>query len=185
MNILEDLKTIVNKGGHYLKVLIEIHNFLINGRHASYSAFYFHRQDKDYLVASIGEWNMVDTIKIELYKRDGSYLGYWLIDDIDLPVSFLEDLARHMSKTLFFDEWEQSYSFTQNRGCEYFPCHKIEDDNKFSCLFCYCPLYLIPDCGGKYKLLKNGMKDCSDCLLPHKKENYEYVISRLSACHKD
>ena len=181
MNVLDELRTIVNKGGHYLKVLNEINNYLLSAGHANYSAFYFNRRDKDYLVASVGEWNMVDTIKVKLSKRDGSLLGYWLIDNLDIPISFLEDLAGLMSKSLFFDEWEHSYSFTQNRGCEYFPCHKIDDENKFSCLFCYCPLYLIPDCGGNFKLLKNGMKDCSDCLLPHKKESYDYVIAKLSA----
>jgi Zn-finger protein len=24
-----------------------------------------------------------------------------------------------------------------------------------------------------------GVKDCSDCILPHKPENYQYIIDRL------
>ncbi|MDD2371600.1 MAG: cysteine-rich small domain-containing protein [Firmicutes bacterium] len=90
-----------------------------------------------------------------------------------------------MSEKIFFDEWEYSYSFTQNKGCEYFPCHKIKDENKFSCLFCYCPLYLIADCGGNFSLLPNGMKDCSNCLLPHKQESYQYIVNKLSFFHKN
>lgn len=69
------------------------------------------------------------------------------------------------------------YSFFQNRECEYFPCHKTENVNKFNCLFCYCPLYGRSDCGGKYVILENGIKDCSNCLLPH--YNYDYIIRKL------
>ena len=40
-------------------------------------------------------------------------------------------------------------------------------------LFCYCPLYTLGDkCGGNFRYLDNGIKDCSDCLYPHFKENY-------------
>lgn len=69
------------------------------------------------------------------------------------------------------------YRFFQNRECEYFPCHKIKDIDNFNCLFCYCPLYEKPDCKGNYTLLENGIKDCSNCVLPH--YNYDYIISRL------
>lgn len=34
-----------------------------------------------------------------------------------------------------------SYRFFQNKECEYFPCHKTENEEEFNCLFCYCPLY--------------------------------------------
>lgn len=37
---------------------------------------------------------------------------------------------------------DASYRFFQNRACEFFPCHAVEDVEKFNCLFCYCPLYL-------------------------------------------
>ena len=30
-----------------------------------------------------------------------------------------------------------SSSFFQNRNCEYFPCHQVEDTEHFSCLFCF------------------------------------------------
>ena len=71
-----------------------------------------------------------------------------------------------------------NYDFFQNTNCEYFPCHKCDDPEKFSCLFCYCPLYALgEECGGNFTYTKNGIKDCSACLRPHKRENYE-AISR-------
>ena len=71
-----------------------------------------------------------------------------------------------------------NYDFFQNTNCEYFPCHKCDDPEKFSCLFCYCPLYALgEECGGNFTYTQNGIKDCSACLRPHKRENYE-AISR-------
>ena len=74
-----------------------------------------------------------------------------------------------------------NYEFFQNTQCEYFPCHKTNDPQNFSCLFCYCPLYaLSSQCGGNFTYTENGIKDCSACLRPHKRENYE-SISRDTA----
>ena len=74
-----------------------------------------------------------------------------------------------------------NYDFFQNTNCEYFPCHKCDDPEKFSCLFCYCPLYALgEECGGNFTYTQNGIKDCSACLRPHKRENYE-AISREMA----
>ncbi len=71
------------------------------------------------------------------------------------------------------------YSYFQNKSCEYFPCHKTDSDC-FNCLFCYCPLYFMEnDCGGSYRLLADGTKDCSACLIPHLPEGYEYINSKL------
>lgn len=73
-----------------------------------------------------------------------------------------------------------SYRFFANRECEYFPCHKIGEEEEFNCLFCYCPLYpLGEDCGGQFKVTDKGIKDCSDCVFPHKVENYEKIVARL------
>lgn len=74
---------------------------------------------------------------------------------------------------------KNNYKFFQNRECEYFPCHKVGKncEENFSCLFCYCPLYLIEDCGGNYKILENGIKDCSECILPH--YNYDYIVDKI------
>lgn len=77
--------------------------------------------------------------------------------------------------------WEgKHFSFFQNRACEYFPCHEGADPEGFNCLFCYCPLYALgPDCGGNFKYLDGGVKDCSACLLPHRKASYGYITQRF------
>ena len=51
----------------------------------------------------------------------------------------------------------------------------------FNCMFCYCPLYFLEDCGGNYTYIK-GIKDCSNCLIPHKPKGYDYIneIGRAS-----
>ena len=74
----------------------------------------------------------------------------------------------------------EHYKFCQNRQCEYFPCHKGIADADFNCLFCYCPLYALGDkCGGNFRYLENGIKDCSNCLVPHRRENYGFVMSKM------
>ena len=71
------------------------------------------------------------------------------------------------------------YQFFCNRECEYFPCHKNADPDNFNCLFCYCPLYALgKKCGGQFRYLPNGNKDCSNCTFPHKRENYKAITSR-------
>ena len=65
-----------------------------------------------------------------------------------------------------------------NRQCEYYPCHDVSDD-KFSCLFCYCPLYDIADCGGEYIVNEKGVKNCKNCGFVHDKDNYPKVIKKL------
>lgn len=70
-----------------------------------------------------------------------------------------------------------SYKFFENKTCEYYPCHKGLD--RINCLFCFCPLYNKNDCGGNYKILPNGTKDCSNCTFPHKAENYDKVIEKI------
>ena len=74
----------------------------------------------------------------------------------------------------------ENYKFFQHRECEFFPCHKTEDEENFNCLFCYCPLYALGEnCGGNFKYTQDGIKDCSDCLVPHKKKNYEYIMNKF------
>lgn len=73
------------------------------------------------------------------------------------------------------------YSYYQNKECEYFPCHEGADCENFSCLFCYCPLYALGEsCGGSFTYTDNGYKDCSGCLVPHRKENYDKIIDRFA-----
>ncbi len=74
----------------------------------------------------------------------------------------------------------ENYKFVQNTKCEYFPCHKVKDTENFNCLFCFCPLYMLKDkCGGNFKY-NNGVKDCSDCTLPHSKGGYAHVMSKMA-----
>ena len=73
------------------------------------------------------------------------------------------------------------YKFFQNRECEYFPCHKCANTESFNCLFCFCPLYALGDkCGGNFTYTEQGTKDCSACMIPHRVENYDYIMSKLS-----
>lgn len=75
---------------------------------------------------------------------------------------------------------ENSYRFFQNKSCEYFPCHKVKDSGEFNCLFCYCPLYALGDkCGGNCNYTEKGIKDCSNCLIPHSPKGYDYINDRF------
>ena len=74
-----------------------------------------------------------------------------------------------------------NYAFFQNRECEYFPCHKGVQEQDFNCLFCYCPLYCLGDrCGGSFAYLDNGIKDCSGCTKPHRRENYDKIMEKMA-----
>ena len=73
----------------------------------------------------------------------------------------------------------ENYKFFQHRECEFFPCHKTEDTENFNCLFCYCPLYALGEkCGGNFKFTEDGIKDCSNCTIPHYEKGYAYIISK-------
>ena len=76
---------------------------------------------------------------------------------------------------------QEGHDFFQNRACQYFPCHKGADAEDFSCLFCYCPLYALGRrCGGAFRYTPSGVKDCSRCAFPHKRENYDAVLERYA-----
>ncbi|MGI6180570.1 MAG: cysteine-rich small domain-containing protein [Agathobaculum sp.] len=83
-------------------------------------------------------------------------------------------------------EWEgKHYAFFQNTQCEYFPCHATERIDEFNCLFCYCPLYTMgKNCGGNWTILENGVKDCSACIMPHRRANYGLITEKLAASKK-
>ena len=74
----------------------------------------------------------------------------------------------------------ENYKFFQHQNCEYFPCHKTDKPEDFNCLFCYCPLYALgKDCGGNFTYTESGIKDCSGCLIPHRRENYERIMAKM------
>ena len=74
----------------------------------------------------------------------------------------------------------ENYKFFQHQNCEYFPCHKTDKPEDFNCLFCYCPLYpLGENCSGNFTYTENGIKDCSGCLIPHRRENYARIMAKM------
>lgn len=77
------------------------------------------------------------------------------------------------------EQRKNSFRFFCNKDCEYFPCHEVKDLDNFNCLFCYCPLYALGEkCGGNFKYLESGIKDCSNCLIPHSPKGYDYITSK-------
>ncbi|WP_299734645.1 cysteine-rich small domain-containing protein [uncultured Endozoicomonas sp.] len=68
--------------------------------------------------------------------------------------------------------------FFRNTECEYFPCHKAPKPEHFNCLMCFCPLYLMDDCGGK-NTFKSGIKICTDCTIPHAPKGYDRIMQKL------
>lgn len=72
--------------------------------------------------------------------------------------------------------------FFRNVDCEFFPCHEGADPSTFNCMFCYCPLYALGrNCGGNFRYLDNGIKDCSGCMIPHREDGYDHVMSKVPA----
>lgn len=79
------------------------------------------------------------------------------------------------------DKPENSHKFFSNPECRYFPCHDTDAPERFNCLFCFCPLYFLDDCGGNPVYTQKGIKDCSKCIRPHLAENYEEILDRVKA----
>lgn len=78
------------------------------------------------------------------------------------------------------------HRFFNNAACAYRPCHDVPADD-INCLFCFCPLYALgPDCGGNYSYVgeHGDIKDCSACTVPHRRENYDYIIGRFADIQK-
>ena len=89
-------------------------------------------------------------------------------------------IMRKKEKEMEKPYWEgKEYSYFSHKKCEYFPCHKNADPDDFNCLFCYCPLYALGDkCGGNFQYTENGIKDCTNCMLPHKRKSYGYITGK-------
>jgi hypothetical protein len=58
-----------------------------------------------------------------------------------------------------------NYKFFENKKCEYYPCHSLEEIN---CLFCFCPLFNTCE-----------DKKCETCTWTHKREGYDKIIKKL------
>ena len=73
-----------------------------------------------------------------------------------------------------------NYEFFSRTSCEFFPCHPTQNPEEFNCLFCYCPLYLMGEkCSGNFTYTPEGVKDCSACLLPHRRGSYSPILGQL------
>lgn len=73
------------------------------------------------------------------------------------------------------------YVFFTNKECPHLPCHEIPKGEKFVCSMCYCPLYVITKCGGKYSYTKQGIKDCSQCTLPHMEKGAIRILRKINS----
>lgn len=74
----------------------------------------------------------------------------------------------------------EHYKFTQNKQCEYFPCHKVENTETFNCLFCFCPLYTLGNqCGGDFEYTAKGIKSCMKCTKTHGLNAHEHVMGKM------
>ncbi len=73
---------------------------------------------------------------------------------------------------------ERHSGFFINAACEYFPCHNLPEE-RFNCMFCYCPLYDAEDCGGQYFYNDKGIKNCRDCIYVHDRDNYPEIIKKI------
>lgn len=69
-----------------------------------------------------------------------------------------------------------NYKHFINTKCEFLPCHTLDDWK--SCLFCYCPLFLL-SCPGDFSILPTGFKDCSRCVIPHTGEGWDIIQDEL------
>lgn len=173
----------IAKGGHYLEVLSKLSNLVLEEGLAFGSGFSFYRRGSLVNVLEVGELALPVLLEVPLVKKNGEALGFWRLYSkvsfsSEVQELFLE-VGLVLCEQVFFEEWEYDFSFVQNRACAYFPCHEIEDIEEFNCLFCYCPLYLISDCGGDFVFLANGVKDCSGCLVPHYRGNYSLIVDQL------
>ena len=86
----------------------------------------------------------------------------------------------HLQSVIMEEMTMNKYAFCQNKECEYFPCHKGIKEEDFNCLFCYCPLYALADqCGGCFTYTAQGIKDCSNCVKPHMRSNYQKILEKM------
>lgn len=102
---------------------------------------------------------------------------YGMDDEMYKAVKRQLEAGRQRSKSREHAERKHCTYFL-NKECEYYPCHNLGKE-KFSCLFCYCPLYDMEDCGGTYFISEKGTKNCKDCTFPHDRDNYGLVIKKL------
>ena len=75
---------------------------------------------------------------------------------------------------------KNSFAFFENKECQYYPCH--EGLEELNCLFCYCPLYFLPECPGNREVIQRKdviIRSCMNCDYPHRPENYGEIMRIL------
>ena len=75
----------------------------------------------------------------------------------------------------------EHYKFFSHTACEFYPCHDMPE-GELNCLFCFCPLYCLgSECGGNFRYVgeRGDTKDCSACTVPHRRENYDYIMAQF------
>ena len=179
----ETILAIIKENKHYLETLIKINKVLIKKfSNLVESNFFFKRQSEIIKAVSFEKKILLKANSLAFSIKN---ICEWVVSKEIIFTEYerktFEQIAYLISENLYFEELEYNYKFFQNKGCKYFPCHKIKDKNKFNCLFCYCPLYHLKNCGGNYSCLENGVKNCSKCILPHEEKNYDYIMKKLSS----
>lgn len=89
-----------------------------------------------------------------------------------------DDMYEKVIRSVCIEKKDGDTTFFVNRDCKFFPCHSVPADD-FNCMFCYCPLYDMEDCGGEYTYTQKNIKNCKDCGFPHYRANYPKVIRKL------
>lgn len=75
----------------------------------------------------------------------------------------------------------EHYKFFNHTACEFYPCHDMPAE-ELNCLFCFCPLYCLgSECGGNFRYVgeRGDIKDCSACTVPHRRDNYDYIMAQF------
>ncbi len=110
-----------------------------------------------------------------LVREPGEVIKEDLLKELfDLSDDMYEKLLRSFGRV----KKQRGSSYFTNTACEYFPCHDVPAD-EFNCMFCYCPLYDVKDCGGEYFYTDKGIKNCKNCGYVHYRCNYASVIKKL------
>jgi len=69
------------------------------------------------------------------------------------------------------------FMFYQNKECEFYPCHKMDEPSRFSCLFCYCPLFWFCE--------DRKVNGCKDCTFPHDVAMYPVMMKSLKRWYEE
>ena len=79
---------------------------------------------------------------------------------------------------------ENSHRFFRNIDCRYFPCHQVSDETSFNCLFLFLSAISGRRLRRTFKMTAKGIKDCTDCKIPHRPEGYDYIIKKLKEANE-